>query len=236
MGSCPSQRARAAAEPQGFFRQAEAQDTDNWQQLLGAAGVATVVAGAVSWLFSRRRSGTAAPPAALAPAATPAAAAAAAAPMAAPQQDLTGVWTKDKELSDSMEEACDAMRLNGLVRTAIRLIKGLELRADPASGQFVMSVLSGILWFKITERYTLDGTPSEFRRRDLRRGRHVGRAERCPATGGVLLTVCWGAPCGGQGTDYFYLPHGQPDVLHVDTTMMVEGRSVKYTTIYRRKS
>lgn len=30
--------------------------------------------------------------------------------------------------SDSMEEACQLMRMNALLRTAIRLIKGLRIR------------------------------------------------------------------------------------------------------------
>ncbi|GIM12793.1 hypothetical protein Vretimale_16028 [Volvox reticuliferus] len=46
-----------------------------------------------------------------------------------PDQRLGGVWVKDPTRSDSMDEATSAMRLNGIVRTAIRLIRGLEL--DP---------------------------------------------------------------------------------------------------------
>lgn len=37
-------------------------------------------------------------------------------------------------------------------------------------GEFEMSVLSGILWFKVTERYPLDGGERSFKRRDMRRG------------------------------------------------------------------
>ncbi|KAL4441807.1 hypothetical protein ABPG77_003723 [Micractinium sp. CCAP 211/92] len=205
------------------------------QQLLTAAALATFVAGVAAGLSSRRRPASVVLLDTPAPAAVPVAAAAAAA-AAAPPQDLTGVWAKDKELSDSMEEACDVMRLNGLVRTAIRLIKGVEVQTRADSGEFVMSVLSGILWFKITERYALDGSAREFRRRDLRRGRHVGRAQRCPTSGGVRLTVAWGEPLGGTGIDHFYLPDGQPDVLHVDTSLVVEGRPVTYRTVYRRRS
>lgn len=43
-------------------------------------------------------------------------------------QRLGGVWVKDKAASDSMEPACALMQLNGLIRTAIRLIRGLEIR------------------------------------------------------------------------------------------------------------
>lgn len=47
--------------------------------------------------------------------------------------------------------------------------------------QFQMSVLSGILWFKVTERYPLSGQPVQWRRRDLRRG-----ACALPGVEGVL--------------------------------------------------
>lgn len=107
-------------------------------------------------------------------------------------------------------------------------------------------------------------------------GQHSGRVERCPATGGMLLHVEWGAPLAGTGTDHFNrvsaggqgargkgrglvvlaevcgvratakLPaaadtHPAPclclpaDVLHVDTTMVVGGREVRYRQVYRRK-
>jgi hypothetical protein len=51
-----------------------------------------------------------------------------------------------------------------------RLIKGVQVDLDTASQQFTMSVLSGIFWFKVTERYPLDGSSRQYRRRDLRRG------------------------------------------------------------------
>lgn len=40
-----------------------------------------------------------------------------------------------------------------------RLIKGVEVQTRADSGEFVMSVLSGILWFKITERWVGPGMP-----------------------------------------------------------------------------
>ena len=39
-----------------------------------------------------------------------------------------------------------------------------------------MAVLSGILWFKVVERYPLDGSPRSHKRRDLRRGLLAGSA------------------------------------------------------------
>ena len=79
-------------------------------------------------------------------------------------------------------------------------------------GQFTMSVLSGILWFKVTERYPLDGAPVQCRRRDLRRGgsprgelaggtagRLAGRLAGCspPGSGGEPRACLPGAPARG---------------------------------------
>lgn len=61
-----------------------------------------------------------------------------------------------------------AMRLNRMVRTAVRLIKGLRVRQS--AEDFEIAILSGILWFKVVERYPLNGGVRQFKRRDLRRG------------------------------------------------------------------
>eukprot|EP00887_Chlorella_sp_A99_P002457 scaffold10.g2457.t1 len=144
---------------------------------------------------------------------------------------MGGVWVKDKQASDSMDVACSLMRLSGLVRAAVGLIKGLEIRITP--GQFEMAVLSGILWFKIRERYHTSGEARQLGRRDLRRGKHTGRVELrraesasdgCGAAGGssgalatagrlpaVLLSYEWGEPMGGAGSDLFCCP--EPGLL-----------------------
>ncbi|EFN57071.1 hypothetical protein CHLNCDRAFT_143825 [Chlorella variabilis] len=218
--------------------------SQEWQQLAAAAAVgASVLALAAHTAFAllrhgrrHRRAAAGAVTAAAAPAARRAV------QSVVPLQDVSGTWIKDRAASDSMEPACDAMRLGGLVRTAIRhappaattpaclslhtlpavLIRGVEVRLD--GGQFTMSVLSGILWFKVTERYPLDGAPVQCRRRDLRRGGHTGRVERCPATGSVVLRLEWGEPLGGT------------DVLHVRTDLLIGGQAVSYTQVYRRKA
>ena len=43
-------------------------------------------------------------------------------------ETMNGAWAKDKGASDPMDEACQAMRLNGLVRSAVGLIKGVEIK------------------------------------------------------------------------------------------------------------
>ena len=45
-----------------------------------------------------------------------------------------------------MDPACSLMRMNPLLRRAVGLIKGLQIRQG--GGQFELAVLSGILWFK----------------------------------------------------------------------------------------
>jgi hypothetical protein len=78
---------------------------------------------------------------------------------------------QDNAASDSMEPAMALIHLNGITRTAVRLIKGMKLSLDE-SGHFAFGVFSVISWFKITERYVL-GEPCQHRRRDLRRGERL---------------------------------------------------------------
>ncbi|KXZ43287.1 hypothetical protein GPECTOR_95g676 [Gonium pectorale] len=99
-----------------------------------------------------------------------------------PDPRLAGVWVKDASRSDSMDEALSAMRLNGLVRTAVRLIRGTEVDgAALAAGRFDMAVFSVISWFK-----------------------HAASVAVGP-DGSVLLSISWGEPLAGSGTDHFAL-------------------------------
>jgi len=88
--------------------------------------------------------------------------------------DLNGVWMKDKEASDSMDPVCDLMQLPRLLRMAVGLIKGVEILSDP-NDSFQLNVLSGIMWFKIKEKYRLNGEETRHRRRDFRRGQQAQR-------------------------------------------------------------
>eukprot|EP00878_Enallax_costatus_P043997 GHUV01052133.1.p1 GENE.GHUV01052133.1~~GHUV01052133.1.p1 ORF type:complete len:130 (+),score=22.91 GHUV01052133.1:443-832(+) len=129
-----------------------------------------------------------------------------------------------------MNEAITLMGLSGLMRQAIKLIKGVRITQDDVS--FTMAVFSVISWFKVSERYTLDGATGSYRRRDFRRGRHSGSLS-VPAHDKVQLNVAWNDPFGGTGTDVFHMPN--PDVLHVDSEMLVHGKSCKYRTVYKRQ-
>ncbi|KAL3144821.1 hypothetical protein ABBQ38_001930 [Trebouxia sp. C0009 RCD-2024] len=145
--------------------------------------------------------------------------------------NMTGVWIKDKAASDSMEPTLDMMKINRLIRSAVRLVKGTQLKQSENS--FEITVLSGILWFKIREEYPLTGEVRRFKRRDLRKGLHKGVAEHLP-DGAVCVTLEWDEPLGGIGTDVFYVP--APKLLYVDSTIVMHGQTVKYRTIYHKQS
>ena len=134
-------------------------DEESWRQLVGSILIVLLsIHSAIFYLLPpRRREPPLAPP-------TPP-------PTARPEtiDALNGVWMKDKEASDSMDPVCDLMRLNGLLRMAIGLIKGAEIFATPGES-FRMDVLSGVLWFKIKEKYNLTGEEAKHRRRDFRGG------------------------------------------------------------------
>ncbi|KAF8055740.1 purine nucleoside phosphorylase [Scenedesmus sp. PABB004] len=130
-----------------------------------------------------------------------------------------------------MSAAVALMGLGGLLRQAIKLIRGVQITQDEAS--FSMAVFSVLSWFKVSERYALDGSPSRCRRRDFRRGGHRGTAS-APSPNTLVLSLEWGPPYGGVGTDTFTLP--APDTLHIDSAITVGGETVSYRSVYHRKN
>lgn len=58
-----------------------------------------------------------------------------------------GLELQDKVASDSMEPAVQLMQLGRLVRSAVRLVKGIRIRIVDDS--FEMAVFSAIPWFKV---------------------------------------------------------------------------------------
>uniref|UniRef100_A0A383VSN2 Uncharacterized protein n=1 Tax=Tetradesmus obliquus TaxID=3088 RepID=A0A383VSN2_TETOB len=144
--------------------------------------------------------------------------------------NFSGTWIKDKEASDSMSDAITLMGLSGLMRQAIKLVKGITLSQDDAS--FSMAVFSVLSWFKVNEKYALDGSTSSCRRRDFRRGGHKGRVE-VAAPDRLQLHLQWDDPYGGTGLDEFVMP--SPDVLHVTSTVTVNGQTCKWRQVYNKK-
>ena len=59
----------------------------------------------------------------------------------------TLLFVQDKVASDSMEKALQAMRLRKLVRSAIKMVKGVRIRLY--DDKFEMAVFSAIPWFKV---------------------------------------------------------------------------------------
>lgn len=60
---------------------------------------------------------------------------------------------QDKDRSDSMDPACDAAKMHGLLRRAVALMKGLEITLTPRG--FTFAVISVIPVLKISERCAL---------------------------------------------------------------------------------
>lgn len=46
-------------------------------------------------------------------------------------QVLSGIWRKDKSASDSMDEACDAVKLKWILRRGLAILNTLEVEWHP---------------------------------------------------------------------------------------------------------
>eukprot|EP01025_Chloroclados_australasicus_P029518 TRINITY_DN2951_c0_g1_i1.p1 TRINITY_DN2951_c0_g1~~TRINITY_DN2951_c0_g1_i1.p1 ORF type:complete len:316 (-),score=31.26 TRINITY_DN2951_c0_g1_i1:375-1322(-) len=145
------------------------------------------------------------------------------------RSSLTGTWIKDFERSDSMDKALDLMEMGGIVRTAVRLIRGVQIKLTEK--EFVFSLFSIIPWFKITERYPTDGETRRYRRRDLRPGKHVGYIEEKQSK--IVTRVVWSDPFGGNSMDILSCP--SDDELQIESHLNVGGKSVSFTSIYRKQ-
>ena len=156
-------------------------------------------------------------------------------PALAPTSTFTieGEWLRDRAASDPMDDACDAIHLNGLLRKALVLINGLSISFE--GDDMRLSLTSVIPFYRITEVYTTDGhTVTRCRRRDLRPGGHVGTAH-LTRDGGVDINVRWGAPHGGSLVDALRVtPDGNTLVL-TSSMAMDDGTNVTYRTLYRRR-
>ena len=59
---------------------------------------------------------------------------------------------QDFEASTSMAPVIEEMKLNGFVRTAIRLVRGVEIKHN--EDVFEFGVFSVIKWFKVSGEWT----------------------------------------------------------------------------------
>uniref|UniRef100_A0A7S3QUF6 Uncharacterized protein n=1 Tax=Dunaliella tertiolecta TaxID=3047 RepID=A0A7S3QUF6_DUNTE len=153
---------------------------------------------------------------------------------------MNGVWFKapeceSKESVYESRRACDLLQLNGIVRVAVCLIKGVEFKIHGGVGDenstFEMAAFSVIHWFKVKERWPMSGKPVLSNRRDLRRGKMTGSCKIVDGSA-VELNMWWGEPFAGRGRDFFRLV--SHDELHVTTTLWVANEEHTYTTIHRR--
>ncbi|GLC37616.1 hypothetical protein PLESTM_000627200 [Pleodorina starrii] len=144
-------------------------------------------------------------------------------------RDMSGTWIRNRESSDSMEHAMNLMRLNGIVRQAVKMVRGVRIDVDP--NNFTFTVFSVISWFKVKEMYPLSGEERNYRRRDLRRGGALGHVE--PYGQDVRVQLRWSDPLGGTGRDHFRLV--SEDELHIESVIEVGGQTARYLTIYDRK-
>lgn len=128
-----------------------------------------------------------------------------------------GKWVKVKEASESMAECCQLLGFSTLLQHAVRLIKGIDIHMS--RGVISVSVFSIISWFKITERYPIDGSEVKNSRRDMRSG---GMQTRLSGDGSkVFLRMHWSGNYAGRGEDELYMPN--PDELHIITKIWVDG-------------
>eukprot|EP00775_Hariotina_reticulata_P006666 gene6666-6890_t len=129
-----------------------------------------------------------------------------------------------------MSEAIALMGLGGLIRTAIKLVRGVKIQQDEHS--FNMAVFSVFSWFKVSEQYSLDGSVSKCRRRDFRRGGHRGSLAVAGANK-LLLNLQWDDPYGGVGQDVITMP--SKDVLQITSNITVHGKTLSFRSVYNRQ-
>ncbi|GBF99971.1 hypothetical protein Rsub_12664 [Raphidocelis subcapitata] len=161
-------------------------------------------------------------------------AAAAAAPTAAGdaklEVDFSGRWIKDGQRSTPMTDALRVMQIGGIMRQAIKLVRGCNI--SQTDDEFVMDITSVIGWFKVRETYKLNGEVSSNRRRDFRRGGARGVA-RAAARDKLELKLEFDDPNGGVNVDEFTMP--APDELHIKTLLTTTaGEATEFTQVYRR--
>lgn len=150
-------------------------------------------------------------------------------PLGRKLNNMSGTWLKDKERSQSMEAAMSLMHLGGIIRQAVKLVRGVHIDQDETT--FALTVFSIISWFKVRETYALSGEATQCKRRDLRRGKHTGHVQKHGHD--LRLHLSWDDPFGGTGHDEFRLIN--QDELHIESTINVGAQQASYLTVYNRK-
>ncbi|DBA74570.1 hypothetical protein WJX79_007429 [Trebouxia sp. C0005] len=143
---------------------------------------------------------------------------------------LMGTWIRDKQASDSFENAMTVMQINPFLKTAMRQLKGIRL--EQTDDAVVLNLLSRFPWFKLQERYPWSGHPVQLRRRDFRRGKASGALSQ--DADALWIEQVWRDPVGGHGSECAWSP--EPGTLYVDSTIQVQGKKAQYRQVYRAQS
>jgi hypothetical protein len=142
--------------------------------------------------------------------------------------DLSGVWIKDRKNSDSLAGICKIANINFILRKAICLVRGSELKQTEEG--LKVRVFSEIPWFSLNEWYEFKNNTLN-KRRDLRRG-HMDCTMVKTKTG-LKFHLQWPEPWGGyESTQYILLGE---HTLQVKTDCVIRDKSITYQTLYHRR-
>eukprot|EP00890_Picochlorum_soloecismus_P002533 jgi/Picsp_1/3280/NSC_06120-R1_predicted protein [Chlamydomonas reinhardtii] len=144
---------------------------------------------------------------------------------------LTGKWRKNKNKSDCMREACDMVELPFVFRKALAFLNVLEIQDD---GEYFRTILKAGGIMDVVEVYPWkDCKPVVHRRRDKRRGKHLGSVRR--EDGHPQIVVSWDDPFGGVCSDTFVLSEDGMELKQVTEMEIVASKKrTKYVTVYSR--
>ena len=141
-----------------------------------------------------------------------------------------GFWQKDDASSDSLGPPMDLLHMPFLLRQAVRVIVGLDIKLTDDTFHF--NVCSLIGWFKIREAYPTSGAVARLQRRDLR-GSARGRCAVTPE--GVHLSNAWDEPYVGCETSLLTVSADGQTLTARSSILLADGKSCSYTTVYRKK-
>lgn len=144
---------------------------------------------------------------------------------------LTGKWRKNKDKSDCMREACDMVELPFLFRKALAFLNVLEIQDD---GEYFRTILKADGIMDVVEEYPWkDSKPVVHRRRDKRKGEHIGSVRR--EGGHPQIFVTWEDPFGGVCSDTFVLSDDGMELKQVtEMEIVASKKKTKYVTVYSR--
>ena len=128
-----------------------------------------------------------------------------------------------------MNEAMDLIRLNWLIRAAVNVITGLDLRLDAEAFTFVVT---SRLKLNVREVYPTSGEGRRHLRRDMRGGGALGRCTVTPA--GIALALEWEDPLAGTEDMLFTLSDDNQTLTVRSAVRLRSGPSCVYSTVYRR--